>query len=114
MPTLTQPLSFTDAAERILREAKKPLTHKQLAHKAIADKLVQTESETPEISMHVSIRSEMKRRETRGEPQRFVFWAMGSSAWSISLPESRAKRHEPRLNKFGNQEKTLPINFIRN
>lgn len=49
-------LSFTDAAERILRAAGKPLTHKQLAQKAVADKLVQTESETPDISMHVSIK----------------------------------------------------------
>jgi restriction system protein len=70
-------LTFTDAAEKILRETAKPQTHKQLAHKAIAEKLVQAESETPEISMHVSIRSEMKRRELRGEPQRFVFQGNG-------------------------------------
>jgi restriction system protein len=76
-----QALSFTDAAERLLRDAKKPLTHKQLAQKAIADKLLQTESETPEISMHVSIRGEMKRRETRGEPQRFVF--LGNGLFSL-------------------------------
>jgi len=75
------PLSFTDAAERLLREAGKPLTHKQLAQKALAEKLVQSESETPEISMHVSIRSEMKRRETRGEPQRFVF--LGNGVFSL-------------------------------
>lgn len=81
MPKPTPTLSFTDAAERILREAKKPLTHKQLAQKAIAGNLVQTESKTPEISMHVSIRVEMKRRETRGEPQRFVF--LGSGLFSL-------------------------------
>ena len=70
-------LSFTDAAEKILREAGKPLTHKQLAQKALAEKLVQSESETPEISMHVSIRGEMKRRGERGEPQRFIFLGNG-------------------------------------
>jgi hypothetical protein len=75
------PLSFVDAAERILREGNKPLTHKDLAKKAIAQKLIQTESETPDISMHVSIRGEMKRREMRGEPQRFVF--LGNGMFSL-------------------------------
>ena len=74
-------LSFVDAAERILREAGKPLTHKELAKRALEKKLVQTESETPDISMHVSIRGEMKRRETRGEPQRFVF--LGNGLFSL-------------------------------
>jgi len=77
MTKSVQPLSFADAAERILREARKALTYKELAKKAIDGKLVQTESETPHISMHVSIRSEMKRREERGEPQRFVFLGHG-------------------------------------
>jgi len=75
------PLSFTDAAEKILRGIGKPQTHKELATKALGQKLIQTESETPDISMHVSIRSEMKRRETRGEPQRFVF--LGNGRFSL-------------------------------
>jgi restriction endonuclease Mrr len=70
-------LSFADAAESLLREAGTPLTHKQLAAQAIKKKLVQTESETPAINMHVSIRSDMKRREARGQPQRFVFLGNG-------------------------------------
>jgi restriction endonuclease Mrr len=74
-------LSFTDAAEKLIRQAGKPLTHKELARQALAADLVSTESETPEISMHVSIRSEMKRRETRGEPQRFVF--LGNGQFSL-------------------------------
>ena len=76
-----EPLSFTDAAEKLIREAQKPLSHRELARRAIAQNLVQTESETPEISMHVSIRSEMKRREQRGEPQRFVF--LGDGLFSL-------------------------------
>jgi restriction system protein len=80
-PSSDAPLSFVDAAERILRRTGKPLTHKQLANKAIAEGLVETESETPDISMHVSIRGEMKRRETRGEPQRFVF--LGNGLFSL-------------------------------
>src|SRR5712692_7370096 len=80
-PISKESLSFADAAEVILKDAKKPLSYKQLAKKAIDDGLIKTESATPEISMHVSIRSEMKRRETRGEPQRFVF--MGNGLFSL-------------------------------
>lgn len=74
---VTEPLSFADAAEHILRGAGKPLTHRELADHATKQGLVQTESETPHISMHVTIRSEMRRREARGEPQRFVFLGNG-------------------------------------
>lgn len=81
MPTNPESLSFTDAAEKILRDTGEPLSHRELAQKAISKKLVQTESATPDISMHVSIRSEMKRRELRGEPQRFVF--LGNGVFSL-------------------------------
>jgi len=74
---VAEALSYTDAAERVLREAGKPLTHKDIADRAIEKGLLQTESETPDISMHVSIRTEMRRREARGEPQRFVFLGRG-------------------------------------
>jgi len=74
-------LSFVDAAEHLLREAKKPLTHHELAKRALARKLVSTQSETPQISMHVAIRSDMKRREERGEPQRFIF--LGDGEFSL-------------------------------
>lgn len=75
------PLSFVDAAEKLLTQVGKPLTYRELAAKALEEGLVHTESETPEISMHVSIRGEMKRRETRGEPQRFVF--LGNGVFSL-------------------------------
>ncbi len=70
-------LSFTDAAERVLADEGKALKYTEIAAKAIQQGLLQTESKTPEISMHVSLRSEIKRRETRGEPQRFIFLPQG-------------------------------------
>lgn len=70
-------LSFADAAEKILRVAGEALTHRQLADKAIAQHLIHTESQTPHISMHVGLRSEIRRREQRGEPQRFAFLGNG-------------------------------------
>lgn len=70
-------LSYCDAAEKILRNEGKALSHVVLASKAISKGFIQTESKTPQISMHVSLRSEMKRRERRDEPQRFVFLGNG-------------------------------------
>jgi hypothetical protein len=70
-------MTFADAAEKVLRAEGKPLKYTELAKRAVAQGLVQTESQTPHISMHVSLRGEMKRREERGEPQRFVFLSEG-------------------------------------
>lgn len=88
------PLSFTDAAEKLLRAAGKALSHKELAKRALAQSLVATESQTPQISMHVAIRSDMKRKEQRGEPQRFVF--LGDGLFSLvdleaGAPTEKAK-----------------------
>ena len=87
-------LSFADAAEKLLRTAGKPLSHKELAKRAVAQKLVATESQTPHISMHVGIRSDMKKREQRGEPQRFLF--LGDGLFSLvdleaGLPTEKAR-----------------------
>jgi restriction endonuclease Mrr len=70
-------LSLADAAERILSAEGKALKYTEIADKAIQKGLIQTESKTPAISMHVSIRGEIKRREERHEPQRFIFLKEG-------------------------------------
>ncbi|MGA2761853.1 MAG: restriction endonuclease [Spirochaetia bacterium] len=70
-------MSFTDAAERVLEDEGKALKYTEIASKAIQRRYLQTESKTPWISMHVLLRSEIKRRETRGEPQRFIFLGQG-------------------------------------
>jgi restriction endonuclease Mrr len=74
-------LSFADAAERLIRGAQKPLSYKELTKRALEDKLIETQSETPAITMHVALRSDMKRREQRGEPQRFIF--LGDGQFSL-------------------------------
>jgi restriction system protein len=73
----TSHMSFADAAERVLEDEGKALKYTQIATRAIERGYLQTESKTPEISMHVLLRSEIKRRETRGEPQRFIFLGQG-------------------------------------
>jgi restriction endonuclease Mrr len=80
MPKTTPPeghLSFADAAERVLSEEGKALKYTEIAKRALAQGLIKTESKTPDISMHVTMRSDIKRREQRGEPQRFIFLGNG-------------------------------------
>lgn len=70
-------LSFTDAAERIIREQSKALSHSRLAEIALEKKYIQSEAEDPAVGMYVSLRNEIKRRAERNEPQRFVFQGKG-------------------------------------
>jgi hypothetical protein len=70
-------ISFGDAAEKILRQEGKPLSHRQIAERAIEGKLIQSESKTPDISLYVILRSEIRRRLQRNEPQRFQFLGNG-------------------------------------
>ena len=79
--TQKKALSFADAAEFLIRRAQKPLSYKALTRIALDEKLIETQSETPAITMHVALRSDMKRREQRGEPQRFIF--LGDGQFSL-------------------------------
>ena len=88
-------LSFADAAEFLIRRVQKPLSYKALTSIALDEKLIETQSETPAITMHVALRSDMKRREQRGEPQRFIF--LGDGQFSLvelvaGTPSQKKKR----------------------
>ena len=76
-PVRAPHISYTDAAELVLRDKEKPLSHRQLSSLAQKGGFITPESETPHISMYVSLRSEIKRRAERGEPQRFMFLGNG-------------------------------------
>lgn len=85
-------LSFCDAAEKILEKEKKALNYKILAERAIEQSILQTESETPDISMYVSLRAEIKRRQERNEPQRFTFLGNGLFTLVELITGSPAKK----------------------
>ncbi len=70
-------LSYCDAAEQILRDVKTALKYKELSDKANKKGILRTESATPDISMYVSLRGEIKRRQQRSEAQRFKFLGNG-------------------------------------
>lgn len=70
-------LSYCDAAEQILKDVKKALKYKELSDKAHKKEILRSESATPDISMYVSLRGEIKRRQERNEAQRFKFLGNG-------------------------------------
>jgi len=52
-----------------LEKAGKRLKYTDIAKTAIKDGLLQTDSQTPPVSMYVSLRTEIKRREQKQEKQ---------------------------------------------
>jgi len=79
-PSATSPkatgakLSYTDAAEQILRQndEQEPLHYREIAQRMLKLGLVATKSKTPDLTLSASIGSEIQRREKSNEPQRFV------------------------------------------
>jgi len=70
-------LSYCDSAEKVLEKAGKALKYTDIASRAIDDGLLETDSQTPAVSMYVSLRAEIKRKEQKQEKQRFVFQGNG-------------------------------------
>ena len=64
-------MSFLDAAERVLREAGGPLHYEEVTQRVLAAGLVRTESKTPAATLTASVSMDIRRRDERGEPQRF-------------------------------------------
>lgn len=74
---LEKPMSFTDAAELILRNVAGPKHYREITELAIANSLLNTTGKTPEATMYSQILTEYKRRERRGQPQRFRLLGRG-------------------------------------
>ena len=91
-----RPLSFLDAAEKILRESgsNEPISYLEIANKAIEAELIQTEGLTPAASLTAQIGVDIRRREARGERARFVRPERGKIALAPSLPVRVADRIE--------------------
>lgn len=72
-------LSFTDAAEKILKEygAKKPIHYKKIIQIALKKKLISTKGLTPETTLTAVLNSENRRKISRGEEPRFVAYGKG-------------------------------------
>ena len=66
------PMSFLDAAERILHEAGHALHYKEIAERAISQGLIKPGGATPARTLTAVIGQDIAQCKTRGEPQRFV------------------------------------------
>lgn len=66
-------LSFTAAAEKLLRERpeKTPVHYRDLTRQALDRDLLDTEGKTPEATMYAQILTEVRRYKARGEQPRF-------------------------------------------
>lgn len=81
-------MSFLDAAEHVLRGMKdgERLYYRDLTTRAIEDGLLHTVGTTPEATMAAQIGTDIRRREERGETQRFVREGRGMIGLAKELP----------------------------
>lgn len=86
-------LSFTDAAEKVLKEYahKKPMHYKEIIRLALKNKWISTKGLTPETTLTASIGSENRRRQARGEEARFIAHGKGMYGLSMWEPKGLAK-----------------------
>ena len=79
---------FLDAAEHVLMGMKDGarLHYRDITARAIADGLLRTEGKTPEATMAAQIGTDIRRREERGETQRFVREGRGMIGLARDLP----------------------------
>lgn len=70
---IPQPLSFGDAAEKVLDQFgnEKPMHYRDITKKALELGLISTEGKTPEATMCSQLNTEIKRKTQRGETPRF-------------------------------------------
>ena len=110
-PVVTEPkatgpkLSYTDAAERILREncGQEPLHCREITQRILDLGLVATKSKTPWHTLSASIGEEIRRRDKSNKPQRFVRLVQGR----IGLADTESDRiPKPIVNANQTPERT--------
>jgi hypothetical protein len=74
--------SKTEAAYKILKEAKKPLHVAEIVKIAIAKKMIKTKGKTPESTLAVDLLLENRRKTEQGIKLRFV--KVGSGTWGLT------------------------------
>ena len=86
---MSQYLSFSDAAEKVLREygGRKPMHYREIIRIALKNKLISTKGLTPETTLTAVIGGENRRRLSRGEEPRFV--VHGKGLYGLTEWESR-------------------------
>lgn len=114
----TKSLSFTDAAEEILRQvgSKKPMHYKAVTEKALEQGLITTHGRTPAHTMYAQILAEISRNLRRGEVGRFVKQGkglVGLTAWvDYGLAHQIEQHNEEVRNKLRHRLFSMnPVEF---
>jgi len=81
------PLTFADAAEEVLKRHSKgaPMHYREITDLAVSDGLIEPGGQTPEASMNVAIRQDIKRQDLAGRDQRFK--AHGRGMYGVTLAD---------------------------
>ncbi len=81
-------LSFTDAAEQVLRQFSdnKPMHYREITRKALELDLIKTKGLTPEATLYSQILSEIRRQVRRGSTPRFIMQKGGLVSLSSWQP----------------------------
>ena len=110
LPTVPKPLSFTDAAERILdASASKQLHYSDITRLALDQHLLDTTGKTPEATMYAQILTEVKRRRLRRDPQRFMLLGKGM----VSLAKWQASGIAYQVNEANKQAREKLLKHIK-
>lgn len=96
------PMSFTDAAEGVLKGSlhHEPLHYKAIVKNAIARGWLVTRGKTPDATLYVSLISEIERAAKRGETPRFFRRPkgyFGLSQWTVTPLESEIEIHNRKV-----------------
>ncbi len=86
-------LSYTDAAEQVLREndGREPLHYREIARRMLDLKLVETSAVTPAYTLNAAVGDEIRRRQEASRPQRFVRQGRGLIGLAEAEPEGVRK-----------------------
>jgi restriction system protein len=107
-------LSFTDAAEHVLRRFgnRRPMHYRDITTKALEQGLVSTSGLTPEATMYAQIIQENQRYSRRGERPRFERYGrgiVGLSAWHGEGLAYKIEEHNRDVRRrFRKQLQTMP------
>lgn len=104
-------LSYTDAAERVLREndGQQPLHYKEIARRMLDLKLVETRAVTPAYTLNAAVGDEIRRRQEANKPQRFVRLGRGLIGLAAAEPEGVRKA----IDKENRQVRVDLLSFLQ-
>lgn len=109
-------MTFLDAGEHVLREAGQPLHYKAITKQAIGQGHLESEGKDPAATLNALVGIDIRQREARSNPQRFVRLGNGFIGLAKALPAGLAAQIEKQNREIQQQlldriKTNTPINF---